>query len=90
MEFIRRRVQKMAKVKDILNFLIFLYSSSCCKCYWRCVDISNVPKKTKTEDGTYALIHGTKAALERFNKIYLKFKSIIYSKNIYQQLEIQN
>ena len=32
----------------------------------------NIPEKIKTEVGTYALIHGTKAALERFNKIYPK------------------
>ena len=35
--------------------------------------ITNVPEKIKTEVGTYALIHGTKAALERFNKIYPKY-----------------
>ena len=32
--------------------------------------ITNVPENIKTEVGTYTLIHGTKAALERFNKIY--------------------
>ena len=33
----------------------------------------NVTEKIKTEVGTYALIHGTKTALERFNKIYPKY-----------------
>ena len=35
--------------------------------------ITNVPEKIETEVGTYALNHGTKAALERFNKIYPKY-----------------
>ena len=35
--------------------------------------ITNVPEKIKTEVRTYALIHGTKAALERFNKIYPRY-----------------
>ena len=35
--------------------------------------ITNVQKKIKTEVGTYALIHWTKAALESFNKIYSVF-----------------
>ena len=33
----------------------------------------NVLKKIKTEVGTYALIHGTKASLKRFNEIYRKY-----------------
>ena len=32
-----------------------------------------VPEKIKKEVGTYALIHGTKAATELFNKIYSLF-----------------
>ena len=35
--------------------------------------ITNVPENIKTEVGTYALIHRTKAALERFNKIHPKY-----------------
>ena len=34
---------------------------------------TNVPEKIKTEVGRYALIYGTKVALERFNKIYPKY-----------------
>ena len=35
--------------------------------------ITNVPENIKTEVGTCALIQGTKAALERFIKIYPKY-----------------
>ena len=35
--------------------------------------ITNVSENIKTEVGTYILIHGIKAALERLNKIYPKY-----------------
>ena len=37
------------------------------------IRIANVPERIKTEVGINALIHGTKAALEHFNKIYLNY-----------------
>ena len=40
--------------------------------------ITNVPEKIKTEVGTYTLIHGTKAALECFNKSIKFIQSILF------------
>ena len=34
---------------------------------------SNVPSKIKEEIGRYALIHGTKSAIDRFSKVYTKY-----------------
>ena len=34
---------------------------------------SNVPSKIKEEIGRYALIHGTKSAINRFSKVYTKY-----------------
>ena len=33
----------------------------------------NIPSKIKREIGSYALIHGTKAAIDRFSKVYTKY-----------------
>ena len=33
----------------------------------------NIPSKIKQEIGSYALIHGTKAAIDRFPKVYTKY-----------------
>ena len=33
----------------------------------------NIPSKIKQEIGSYALIHGTKAAIDRFSKVYTKY-----------------
>ena len=33
----------------------------------------NIPPKIKQEIGSYALIHGTKAAIDRFSKVYTKY-----------------
>ena len=97
MEFIRKSVQKMAKVKNICNFfnnqkeedtpaLVASATDEVSQSELLIVEneikksnqlknprINKVPEKIKTEVGTYALIHGTKAALERFNKIYPKY-----------------
>ena len=37
------------------------------------VKYSNVPSKIKEEIGRYALIHGTKSAIDRFSKVYTKY-----------------
>ena len=37
---------------------------------------TSVPKRIKNEVGEYALIHGTKSALEKFGKKYLKYTFI--------------
>ena len=37
------------------------------------VKYSNVPSKIKEEIGSYALIHGTKSAIDRFSKVYTKY-----------------
>ena len=37
------------------------------------VKYSNVPSKIKGEIGRYALIHGTKSAIDRFSKVYTKY-----------------
>ena len=37
------------------------------------VKYSNVPSKIKEEIGRYALIHGTKSAIDRFSKVYAKY-----------------
>ena len=37
------------------------------------VKYSNVPSKIKEEMGRYALIHGTKSAIDRFSKVYTKY-----------------
>ena len=34
---------------------------------------NNIPSKIKQEIGSYALIHGTKAAIGRFSKVYTKY-----------------
>ena len=34
---------------------------------------NNIPSKIKQEVGSYALIHGTKAAIDHFSKVYTKF-----------------
>ena len=33
----------------------------------------NIPSKIKQEVGSYSLTHGTKAAIDRFSKIYTKY-----------------
>ena len=37
------------------------------------VKYSNIPSKIKVEIGRYALIHGTKSAIDRFSKVYTKY-----------------
>ena len=37
---------------------------------------TSVPERIKNEVGEYALIHGTKSALEKFGKKYLKYTFI--------------
>ena len=37
------------------------------------VKYSNVPSKIKEEIGRYALIHGTKSAIDRFSRVYTKY-----------------
>ena len=34
---------------------------------------NNIPPKIKQESGRYAIIHGTKAAVDRFSKVYTKY-----------------
>ena len=38
-------------------------------------DYQNAPEKVRKEVGKYALINGTKAAVNKFSKIYPKYKS---------------
>ena len=46
---------------------------------------TSVPERIKNEAGEYALIHGTKSALEKFGKEYPKYISIRASVNNWEK-----